>query len=83
MTADNHPCEILADLYSIKNLRENYRDLVYTFVGPATNISRSWASIAKIMNLTFYHVCTGGNELCEASLNYTFHTDLEAVEMKS
>ncbi|OBZ14420.1 ornithine carbamoyltransferase [Bacillus sp. FJAT-27264] len=79
MTADNHPCEILSDLYSIHTLRENYRDLVYTFVGPATNISRSWASIAKIMDLTFYHVCTEGNEIGESSRNYTFHTDLEAI----
>jgi ornithine carbamoyltransferase len=63
MTAYNHPCEILADLYSISRARENYKQLVYTFVGPAGNISRTWMQIAKIMDLTFNHVCTAGNEL--------------------
>jgi ornithine carbamoyltransferase len=35
MTSDNHPCEILSDLYSIRKLKENFKDLVYTFIGPA------------------------------------------------
>ncbi|MDF2651511.1 MAG: ornithine carbamoyltransferase, partial [Paenibacillus sp.] len=70
MTTHNHPCEILSDLFSIAELRGNYRDLVYTFVGTANNISRSWMEIAKVMNLTFNHVCTSGNELGENNSNY-------------
>ncbi len=83
MTSDNHPCEILSDLYSISKIKENYRDLVYTFVGGASNISRSWMNIAKVMNLKFNHVCTSGNELCKDNLNYKFHSDLETVLMSS
>lgn len=79
MTSDNHPCEILADLYSISEQKENYKELVYTFVGPAGNISRSWANIAKVMNLKFNHVSVVGNELFEQSPNYKFHTELEEI----
>jgi ornithine carbamoyltransferase len=83
MTSFNHPCEILSDLYSISKTKENYKELTYTFVGPANNISRSWMEIAKVMNLNFNHVCISGNELGEESLNYKFHTDLEAILVDS
>jgi ornithine carbamoyltransferase len=83
MTSDNHPCEILSDLYSISRRKENFQQLVYTFVGPASNISKSWMSIAKVMDLNFNHVFTRGNELCEDSRNYKFHTDLEGIFMDS
>lgn len=63
MTSENHPCEILSDLFSISERKGNYRDLVYTFVGPASNISRSWMNIAEIMDLKFNQVCTTGFEL--------------------
>jgi ornithine carbamoyltransferase len=79
MTSENHPCEIISDLYSTSKKRENYRDLVYTFVGPSSNISRSWLDIAKVMDLNFNHVCTSGYEMCEGNHNYKFYTSLETV----
>ncbi|WP_199622159.1 ornithine carbamoyltransferase [Paenibacillus alkalitolerans] len=83
MTSDNHPCEILSDLYTISKMKENYKELVYTFVGHAGNISRSWMKIAKVMNLQFHHVCISGQELGEQSRNYQFHTNLEEILPKS
>ncbi|WP_088102851.1 ornithine carbamoyltransferase [Halalkalibacter urbisdiaboli] len=79
MTSENHPCEILSDLFSISEEKENYRDLVYTFVGPKSNISRSWKSISEIMDLKFNQVCMTGFELGTDSRNYKFHTELEPV----
>ncbi len=77
LTSENHPCEILADLYSIRERKENYRGLTYTFVGPAGNIGKSWAAIAKVMNLKFNHVSAQGHQLGEQSPNYSFYTELE------
>jgi len=77
MTEHNHPCEIISDLFSISEIRENYSKLVYTFVGPANNISRSWTEISEIMNLNFNHVCTKSNAIKENNSNYRFTTNLE------
>jgi len=77
MSADNHPCEILADLYAISQLRADFRELTYTFVGPAGNIARSWAEIAQVLHLRFNHVCMGDQALAEPSACYTYRTDLE------
>ncbi|MCY9670890.1 ornithine carbamoyltransferase, partial [Paenibacillus alginolyticus] len=79
MTTNNHPCEILSDLFSIAELRDNYREIVYTFVGAASNISNSWMEIAKIMDLKFNHVCASGNELADNNSNYQFSTYLETT----
>lgn len=83
MTSNEHPCEILSDLYSISKIRKNYRNLIYTFVGPKSNISRSWMEIAKVMNLNFRHVCEKGYELCEDTPNYKFETNLENALLSS
>lgn len=83
MTAVNHPCEILSDLYSISKRREQFQDLVYTFVGPAGNICKSWAAISNVMNLQFNHVCTKGHQLGHDSNYYKFYTDLDEILMKS
>ena len=83
MTTENHPCEILSDFYSISKIKDNFRGLVYTFVGEANNISNTWMHIAKVMNLTFNHVCTIGNELSEDNRNYKFYTELETALISS
>lgn len=79
MTAHNHPCEILADLYALRTLREDYRELTYTFVGPAGNISRTWMEAAKVLNLSFNHVCSADQRIDPDHPNYNFHNDLDGV----
>jgi ornithine carbamoyltransferase len=77
MTTENHPCEIITDLYSISKLKKDYQELVYTFVGVANNISRSWMNIARVMDLKLNHVCVNGNRFTPDNDNYSFTTDLE------
>jgi len=79
MTSENHPCEILSDIYSLRELRSDYCDLTYTFVGEKGNISKSWAEAAEVLNLRFNHVCIEENEIKSNDNNYTFHTELEEV----
>lgn len=77
MSSENHPCEVLSDIYSIRELRPDFMELTYTFVGPAGNIVKSWVEIAKVLNLKLNHVCTAGNNICNDDPNYHFSTDLE------
>lgn len=79
MTSHNHPCEILADLYAIRTLRGHYRELTYTFVGPAGNISRTWMEAAQVLDFSFNHVCTSGQEMGPDNPNYKFHTNLDHI----
>ncbi|MDF2936919.1 MAG: ornithine carbamoyltransferase [Paenibacillaceae bacterium] len=77
MTAHNHPCEILADLYALRLRRPDYRDLTYTFVGPPGNIARTWMHVAEVLRLRFIHVCTPGHEMSTDNAHYRFSVSLE------
>ncbi|HYE83077.1 MAG TPA: ornithine carbamoyltransferase [Clostridia bacterium] len=79
MTSENHPCEILSDIYSLRSLRSDYRDLTYTFVGGKGNISKSWVEAAKVLRLRLNHVCSKGNEIKADDDNYSFCTVLDQV----
>ena len=83
MTSDNHPCEILSDLYSISRMRNNYKSLTYTFVGENANISNSWRIAAEVLNLKLNHVCVSGNEIKKDDKNYSFYTDINQVLAQS
>lgn len=77
MSAVNHPCEILSDLYAISKRRADFKELTYTFVGPPGNICRSWMEASQVLDLKFNHVCTSNYKQRENTRNYHFHTDLE------
>ncbi len=77
MTSQNHPCEILSDIYTISKLRSNFKELKYTFVGPKSNIAGTWKAIAAVMDLDFRHVCLEGHALDRDGKNYRFYTELQ------
>jgi len=57
MTNENHPCEILTDLYSISKLRENFINMQYTFIGRKGNIGNTWFEAAQAFGLKFRQFC--------------------------
>ena len=46
MTDENHPCEMMSDLYSLSKLRADYLQCKYLFVGASGNIGKAWAEAA-------------------------------------
>ncbi|MBS4538781.1 peptide transporter [Clostridium sp. D2Q-11] len=71
MTSENHPCEILSDVYSISRIRDNFTDLTYTFVGEEGNIFNSWFNISKLMNLNLHHISPNNDIELEDVLRVT------------
>src|SRR6267154_2124802 len=82
LTDDEHPCQILADIFTIQEKRGSIEGKVVTFVGDgASNTARSWMFAAGKMNFelrlaspTKYQPSaewlkrTGGNVVCNANL---------------
>ncbi len=63
MTASNHPCEILSDLYALSKQEKDITELKYTFVGTAGNIANSWVEAAKVLGLDLQQCCPAGYEI--------------------
>jgi ornithine carbamoyltransferase len=63
MTKVNHPCEILADLYALSKLRKDYLKAKYLYVGPPSNIGRTWLEASDLLGFSFTECCPSGYEM--------------------
>jgi ornithine carbamoyltransferase len=63
MTSENHPCEILSDLFAMSKLRADYRTLNYLFAGVSGNIGNAWREAAEVLGLKLVQSCPPGYEM--------------------
>ena len=47
LTDDNHPCEMMSDLYALSKIRADYLNDKYLFVGADGNIGMAWKEAAE------------------------------------
>ncbi|WP_108718013.1 ornithine carbamoyltransferase [Miniimonas sp. S16] len=59
MTAVNHPCEVLSDLYAL-SLEADPTQLRFLFVGADGNIARAWWEAAEVFELDIRQSCPAG-----------------------
>ncbi len=52
LTDDNHPCEMMADLYALSKRRLDFIKDEYLFVGADGNIGRAWREASKAMGFS-------------------------------
>ncbi|MDC7279528.1 peptide transporter [Butyrivibrio fibrisolvens] len=52
LTDENHPCEMMSDLYSISKLRSSYLGDEYLFVGATGNVGKAWKEASKAFSLS-------------------------------
>jgi ornithine carbamoyltransferase len=63
MTDDNHPCEILTDLYSLSKIRDNIKLDNFLFVGPRGNIGLTWKQASEILGFSLIQCCPSGYDI--------------------
>lgn len=73
MTSENHPCEIITDLYALSKLYNDIENKKFLFVGEKGNIGNSWRKAAQIMGFELEQCCPVGYEL----EGVKSHTNLE------
>lgn len=57
MTDDNHPCEMMSDLYSLSQIRKDYLGDKYLFVGEDGNIGRAWKEVSEAFGFSLVQCC--------------------------
>ena len=57
LTDYNHPCQVMGDIFTIKEHRGNLDDLKVVFVGDGNNVVNSWLNLAA--KLPMHFVLTG------------------------
>jgi ornithine carbamoyltransferase len=62
LTDYSHPCQILADLYTLKRAGRNLDDLTITWIGDGNNVLHSWLEAATIFDFTLQIAVPDGFE---------------------
>ena len=62
LTDFNHPCQIMADIFTILEHRGNLDNLKVTYVGDGNNIAHSWLMLAMRIPFHFSVACPEGFE---------------------
>ena len=63
LTDDHHPCQILADLLTVRERLGKLKGLRYAWVGDGNNVARSWADAAAVLGLQLTVASPEGYEL--------------------
>lgn len=70
MTDINHPCEMLADMYSLSKMREDFTKDEYLFVGASGNIGLAWKEASECMGFSLEQCCPAGYEMSGVTIQY-------------
>ena len=62
LTDFNHPCQIMADIFTILEHRKSLDDLKIVYLGDGNNIVHSWFELAMRLPMHFVCVCPEGFE---------------------
>lgn len=73
MTSENHPCEIIADLYALSKLHIDIEKKKFLFVGAKGNIGNTWKAASELMGFELEQCCPVGYEID----NINFYTNID------
>jgi ornithine carbamoyltransferase len=62
LTDYNHPCQIMADIFTVLEHRGHLQDLKVAFIGDGNNVANSWLELALRLPLQFAIACPEGYE---------------------
>jgi ornithine carbamoyltransferase len=57
LTDYNHPCQIMADIFTVREQRGHLKDLKIAYVGDGNNIVHSWLRLASRLPMHFACAC--------------------------
>ncbi len=62
LTDYNHPCQIMADIFTVLEHRGHLQDLKVAFIGDGNNVANSWLELALRLPFHFMIACPEGYE---------------------
>ncbi len=83
LTDYNHPCQIMADMFTIKEHRGHLDDVKITYVGDGNNIAHSWINLAAKLPMHLVICSPSGYEPDANTLAFAKEAGLSTVEVIS
>ena len=83
LTDYNHPCQIMADMYTIKEHKRRHTDLKITYIGDGNNVANSWINLAAKLPFHLVICSPSGYEPDKDTLAYAHKKNISEVEVIS
>jgi len=81
LTDYNHPCQIMADIYTVKEHKGRHTDLKITYIGDGNNIANSWINLAAKLPLHLVICSPSGYEPDPSTLDYARAQGISNIEI--
>ncbi len=81
LTDYNHPCQIMADIFTIKEARGHLDNLKIVYVGDGNNVVHSWLRLAARLPLHFVCACPPAYQPEAATLQLALEAGLSTIEI--
>jgi len=81
LTDYNHPCQIMADILTVKEYRGHLNDLKVAYVGDGNNIVHSWLHLANRLPMHFVCACPEIYQPADTTVQHTRQMGKSTVEI--
>lgn len=81
LTDYNHPCQIMADIFSIKEHFGHLDDLKIVYIGDGNNIVHSWLRLASRMPMHFVCACPNAYQPEKETVALAVNAGLSTIEI--
>jgi ornithine carbamoyltransferase len=81
LTDYNHPCQIMADIYTVLEHRQHLQDLKVTYVGDGNNVANSWINLAAKIPMQLVICSPSGYEPDQKTLQYARKQGVSSIEL--
>ena len=83
LTDYNHPCQVMADIYTVLEHRKNLDNLKVVFIGDGNNVANSWINLAAKLPMHLVICSPSGYEPDAGTLDYARSQDISTIEILS
>ena len=81
LTDDNHPCEMMSDLYALSKVRADYLRDKYLFVGADGNIGRAWKEASEAFGFSLTQSSPAKYQIAGVTCNDNLKNALEGKDV--
>jgi len=83
LTDYNHPCQIMADIFTVLEVRGTLSDLKITYIGDGNNVANSWINLAAVLPFSLAICAPSGYEPDAATLAKAREKGISDVQVLS
>jgi len=81
LTDYNHPCQIMADIFTVKEHKNNLENLKIVYIGDGNNVANSWINLAAKLPMHLVVCSPSGYEPDQATLNFANNSGISTIEI--